>query len=331
MTETRNLQLLRILGMIRDLSVARNGVSIQDLRDRYGVTRRTVERDLLAIEEAGYDIETLITDDLGKVRKRIRTATSEMLLPVTSTELAAARAGVASLERDAPTAVVSVLRMLVNRLEGLQSRAVSVDADVLAQAQAIAPRPHTLAVADAGLLDLLNAAILRCERLRIGYRKGGMGEPRAYLVEPYGILYGEKGYLVWRGVEDRQWRLFALPSIDKAAFADASFVRDPDFVLSDFAAQSFGIYREKPFDVVLHILPSGLHRLQNHSFHPTQVVERREGGGAIVRFSASGLIEMSWHLFTWGEDLRILAPVELIETYSAQLKAARAALGEISA
>ncbi|WP_395708167.1 WYL domain-containing protein [Reyranella sp.] len=31
----------------------------------------------------------------------------------------------------------------------------------------------------------------------------------------------------------------------------------------------------------------------------------------IVRFRAGGLMEMCWHLYTWGADVEVLEPAEL--------------------
>lgn len=167
MSSARNVQLLRVLGMIRDLSAARTGVAIQDLRDRYGVTRRTVERDLGAIEAAGYVVETLPAPEPGTVRKRVLAGSGGLNLPVTAEELAAARAGVIALERAAPPAVAAALRMLVNRLEESQGLAVAVDAAALASSQAFVPAPGAVAGADAEVMEAVRAAVLRCERLRV--------------------------------------------------------------------------------------------------------------------------------------------------------------------
>lgn len=327
MSSARNTQLLRILGMIRDLSAARTGVAIQDLRDRYGVTRRTIERDLLAIADAGYAVETLNDPEPGKVRKRILAGSGGLHLPITAAELAAARAEVKALEREAPAPITASLRMLVNRLEETQTMAVAVDAEALAEAQSFLPRPGAIPTADAAVLDTIKTAILRCERLRIAYRKEGIEPPREYLAEPYGLLYGAKSYLVWRGVEDRKWRKFSLPYLDDAEPTGDTFLRDSVFNLDDFVSDGFGVYRQEPYDIVLKVLPQGMARLCHHTFHPSQTIEPTEDGGAIVRFTAGGLLEMCWHLFSWGGAVQVQEPGELTAIYADHLDQARQALG----
>jgi predicted DNA-binding transcriptional regulator YafY len=165
-------------------------------------------------------------------------------------------------------------------------------------------------------------AVLRCERVRVTYRKGGEEPAREYLAEPYGLLYGAKGYLVWRGVEDRKWRKFALPYLDRVEPTGEAFEREPSFVLADFVTDAFGVCREELLEVVLHVLPEGMARLRQHRFHPTQTVEPHPEGGAIVRFNASGLTEMCWHLFTWAGSVRIIEPKPLVAAYTAALQQA---------
>lgn len=326
MSASRNSQLLRLLGMIRDLSCARTGVSIRDLRDRYGVTRRTIERDIAAIESAGYTVETLPDLEPGYVRKRISAGSSSFGLPVTAEELAAAGAGIAALEREAPSCVAADLRMLVSRLEDAQTSAVIVDGGALGEAQAFLTRPGPRSDASAVVLEDLRQAILRCERVVVSYRKGGEGEAREYEAEPYGILYGARGYLVWRGVDDGNWRKFALPFIEKVAATGIPFQRDSAFNLADFAVQSFGVYLEEPLRVELRVLPSGMTRLRHHRFHPSEAVEQHPDGGAIVRFTASGITEICWHLFTWGADIRLIGPQVVADAYVQALDAARGAV-----
>jgi predicted DNA-binding transcriptional regulator YafY len=46
-------------------------------------------------------------------------------------------------------------------------------------------------------------------------------------------------------------------------------------------------------------------------FHPTQTVEEEADGSLLVRFRASGLLEMSWHLYSWGTSVEVLEPAAL--------------------
>jgi predicted DNA-binding transcriptional regulator YafY len=63
---------------------------------------------------------------------------------------------------------------------------------------------------------------------------------------------------------------------------------------------------------------------KNYRFHSSQQVEDHPEGGAIVRFRASGMLELAWHLFTWENKIEIVEPVSLRQYMTTQLRVALA-------
>ena len=62
------------------------------------------------------------------------------------------------------------------------------------------------------------------------------------------------------------------------------------------------------------IWPShGLAAPRPNGFHPDQVTEDQPDGSLIVRFHASGWMEMCWHLYQWGDAVEVLEPEALRE------------------
>jgi predicted DNA-binding transcriptional regulator YafY len=61
---------------------------------------------------------------------------------------------------------------------------------------------------------------------------------------------------------------------------------------------------------------------KNWRFHPHQTVELLPEGGALVRFRASGMLELAWHLFCWSNKIEIVAPVSLREQMATELRVA---------
>src|SRR5690606_4870496 len=99
-----------------------------------------------------------------------------------------------------------------------------------------------------------------------------------------------------------------------------------DFDLQVFAGQSFGIYQDAIEDVLLRITPEGAVEARGWRWHPTQTVEDQADGGVTVRFRASGMRELAWHLFSWGEQVQIVAPERLKTVMAEELTAAQRAL-----
>ena len=47
------------------------------------------------------------------------------------------------------------------------------------------------------------------------------------------------------------------------------------------------------------------------NFHPTQRLTEQPDGSLLVELEAGGLLEMCWHLVTWGSEVEILRPKRL--------------------
>jgi len=87
-----------------------------------------------------------------------------------------------------------------------------------------------------------------------------------------------------------------------------SFSRHLDFSLADFARQSFGVFQEEPFDVAWRFRPEVAADALEWVFHPDQTIKDQPDGSLIVRFRAGGALEISWHLYTWGDAVEVLEP-----------------------
>lgn len=83
-----------------------------------------------------------------------------------------------------------------------------------------------------------------------------------------------------------------------------------DFSLEDYAAQSFGVYQDPAQfgEVIWRFTPEAAARAAAFRFHPKQVLEWQDDGSLIVRFHAAGWLEMTWHLYQWGNKVEVIAP-----------------------
>ena len=78
--------------------------------------------------------------------------------------------------------------------------------------------------------------------------------------------------------------------------------------MQDWLADSFGIWREVPFDVEWRFLPEVADEAATYQFHPRQKVERLKDGSLMVRFRAGGRREMDWYLYRWGDKVEVRNP-----------------------
>lgn len=210
----------------------------------------------------------------------------------------------AALLREASTTLRAVMRP-----DAL--RQAEPDIAALMEAEGIAMRPGPRPTIAAGVLSTLRRAILGMQLVVVRYANPDSAEPAARILCPYGLLYGGRGWLVAHVDELPEMRLWRLDRIVSVDLLDRSFSRREDFSLQTYAAQSFGTFQEEPSDVVLRFAPEAADDAASWLFHPSQRLEEESDGSLTVRFHAGGTKEMSWHLFTWGTAVTIVAPTKL--------------------
>ena len=128
---------------------------------------------------------------------------------------------------------------------------------------------------------------------------------------PYGLIYGNRAFLVARNDWNDEPRLWRLTCMGDARLLDDRFERDPAFDLQRYARRSFGTFQEKPVRVVLRFDGTAATDAASFLFHPDQTVHEQDAGTVTVCFQAGGLDEISWHLVTWAETVTVERPVRL--------------------
>ena len=141
------------------------------------------------------------------------------------------------------------------------------------------------------------------------------------------MLYGMRHYLVAVADASSEPALWALLDIEAVRHEASVITKPPGFDLAAFAARSFGVHQEEPFDVVWRFSPAVAEDARSYRFHPSQTNEEQADGGLVVRFRAGGADEMCWHLFTWTPEVKVIAPDGLRNRYLEMLEAARVSIG----
>jgi len=314
----------RLLELARLLAATAEGLTLDEMAERLGVGRRTAERMRDAVREVFPQLEEV--DDPPTRRFRIPAGLDGLFQAPTAEELAALKAAGEMLAAQGAQARAGALRSLEQKVlsatRAAARRRLAPDLEALLQAETIAvsagPRPFE----DETVLSAVREALKSMSRLRFRY-EGGSTPGRMREVTPFGLLFGRSNYLVAQ--EDpasgpRNWRLDRIFDI---VVAEAAADRPDNFSLQDYADESFGIYHDAVQDVVLEMTPQGAADALGWRFHANQQVEAQADGRVIVRFRASGMRELAWHLFTWGDKVRVLAPELLRETLLAEIETAR--------
>jgi len=316
----------RLLELARLLAGTAEGLTLDEMAERLGVGRRTAERMRDAVREVFPQLEEV--DDPPSRRFRIPAGLDGLFQAPLAEELAALSAAAEMLAAAGAQARARALRSLEQKVlsatRAAARRRLAPDLEALLQAETIAvsagPRPFE----DEGVLSAVREALKAVSALRFRY-EGGSTPGRIREVSPLGLLFGRSNYLVAQEDAEagpRNWRLDRIFDVE---VLDRPADRPEGFSLADYADESFGIYRDGAQEVVLRVTPEGAEDALRWRFHANQSVEPQDDGSVIVRFRASGMRELAWHLFTWGDRVRIEAPALLRQTLVQEIEIARSA------
>ncbi|MCS3731371.1 helix-turn-helix transcriptional regulator [Bradyrhizobium betae] len=314
-----------LLRVALDMRASAEGISLEEIQRSYGISRRTAERMRDAIERVFPQMEQANPGEVPK-RWRIRSGPIANLAGISTEELAALSTAAHIAKRDSIADLSARLETLAAKLKSLirpeSARRIGPDLEALMEAEGIALRPGPRLAISNALLEDLRHTILACKKIRLHYRARGTGKLSHQLVCPYGFLYGNRHYLVAYSLEDtvNDYRLFSLANIEKLEVHQGSFRRRKDFSLQGFAERSFGVFQEDPLDVVWRFTPQAAPDARQYLFHPAQAFEDQPDGSLLVRFRAGGALEMCWHLFTWGDQVRVVEPTQLRALLQEQIR-----------
>ena len=290
------------------------GLTLDDIQRDFEVARRTAERLRNAVEDVFGPLDLV---DTGERRHhwRLRSATLRSLVTVSAEELAELSAAAEALDRAGLEERAAMLRELADKLRALVEQdaltRIEPDLQALMVAEGLAMRPGPRPRMDPGLLGLLRDAIKSGSVVAFDYRAQATGHVTRREVQPYGIIYGNRAFLVGHTERGPDLRLWRLANISAATSTGARFARNPAFNLQDFAKRSFGTFQEDPTAVQLRFAASVAADVNHFIFHPDQTVTANPDGSLTVRFTAGGLDEICWHLVTWGTHVTIDHPAHL--------------------
>ncbi|WGM31278.1 WYL domain-containing protein [Brevundimonas sp. NIBR11] len=323
----RHDKAVMVIELARRMAASAEGLTLDEMAFETGVGRRTAERMRDAVIMLFPSVEEV--SDPPTKRWRIRGGLSAFEQAPTATELLelskAAQGLRASGEASRAAALEGLERKLKSAMRSTTLNRLAPDLEALVRAETIAVQAGPRPSADEAMLATIRGAVLAQAPLGFTYSRPG-AEARRRSVAPCGVMFGRANYLVAADRESGRIQTFRLDRMSAVEAQDGFAPPPPEFDLGVFASQSFGIYQDEIEDVVLRVSPEGAAEARGWRWHPTQTLEDEPDGSVVVRFRASGMRELAWHLFTWGEQVTIVGPQRLKAVMAGELAAAQRAL-----
>ncbi|MDM9628428.1 WYL domain-containing protein [Rhizobium sp. S152] len=300
-----------LIRLARLAAARRTGISLEEICSEFDVSHRTAQRMTEALE----NVFTGVTQQDGTDRRRRWRVGDPMLdrlrpreeTAIEALEIAGRAAKAEGRGRHAK-ALSDLQEGLLSRLAPRDALRTEADAEAVLTGMGSVTKPGPRVNLKPAVLDAIIEALRGPFRLRLQYGEPGTPER---VIEPYGLLLGHRSYLVARQpVRGKMILNFRTDRINAAEALDESFAMAEDFSLEEYAAQSFGVYQDPTQygEVIWRFAPEAAARAMEFQFHPTQTLETMDDGSLVVKFMAAGWLEMTWHLYQWGDKVEVIAP-----------------------
>lgn len=300
------------------MASGRRGVCLAEIEEEFGCVRRTAQRMIEALQQAFPATEHYVSDDTRHYWRLPARSIAPLLSP-SAGELAAMTNAISELERAGLAYEAAKMRLLDRKVRALvppdTSARLAVDEEALLEAMGHAARPGPRPVLNPDVDEEIATSLKGPFLLRIAYKSRADENPVERIVAPYGLLLGARRYLVARDIakDDGRLRHYRVEDIAEAAHLETTFEIPESFDLAAYAERAFGSFHndDEYGEVIWKFEPRAADRARRFLFHPRQEVKDLDDGSIIVRFEASGRLEMCWHLYAWGDCVEVLAPPAL--------------------
>jgi len=311
----RNEQLVRQWNILMKLAAHRNvGVTVAEMVEEHGVARRTIERDLDALSQAGFPLGIISQDGAQKYWGVMGPAPDMPPFPLDQEELIAMwlASGLFDFFEGTP---------YKDGMDRLRSKiAATLPPRVVARLEDIdthfAPIHHERALyrEKQGIVATLNEAILAHRVCRMIYFNPAWEKPREYTIKPCGIVVHRQILYLAVFVSGRtDLTIFSIRRIHQIEMTNEGFDLPEDFSLAASIDCNFGIYQGEPVEVRVRFGPEVAHYPEEILFHPTQVNAKNADGSVDVTMKVGGLPEVVWWVLSYTDHIQVLEPPELAE------------------
>ena len=313
MDKPRYSRVSDILDLAVFMSSKINGITITEIMERYNVSRRTAERmrdSLTCIFPAVGEIETPDNQKhWGFINYSISNLISFNDEEIINLETLAKQTSNKELKLQ--------LQKTLDKIKAINIKNKLSDEDkikLLMQTQGYAIKQLPKYKIDIETYIAVKTALSDSKVIEGTYHN------KKRLIEPLGLIYGDKTYLIgYEKAKGKDIYTYTLHKFKNLKVTNKSF-KKPDFNLQEFANRSFGVYQSEILDVELEFDKELAPEAMEYSFHPTQTMKKLKDGRLIVNFKACGDREIIWHIFKWGSGCKINSPKKLKDEYKKYLK-----------
>ena len=289
------------------------GITISDIMERYAVSRRTAERMRDSLLNIFPEVDEIETNDTLKHWGFSNNVISSLISchpkEIANLEQMQRRTTNKELKKEL-TDTITKIKALTNKRQTNAEENI----ELFMQTEGYAVRQMPQYNINIETLEIIRKALQSSKIVT------GIYHDKKRTLEPLGMIYGEKIYLIAKekakgdGIYN-----FLLHKFSDLKLSEKTFDKG-DFNLQEYAKESFGVYHGEILNVKLLFSKELAQEASNFNFHPTQKGKFNDDGTYTVTFKASGNKEIIWQVFRWGDGCKIVAPKSLHDEYKQYLQ-----------
>ena len=248
-TLSRQLRLMRILAS------RRLGVTVEELASEFGVSSKTIRRDLNRFREVGFPLDEAI-EEHGRRRWSMsgESITGTGLSFDEAFALLLATQTIGSLDG---TEIGEAARSAVAKLRSGLSESVLAYCDRLSQSISLIQSRGVDYADKADILETILLSHEECFNVFIAYQSRRSTEPISYPIAPYAIRqYQNSVYVIGHSDQHGEVRCFKLDRISEAEKTTFPFTLPSGFDAEEHLASAFGIFGGEAEQVRIKIAAS---------------------------------------------------------------------------
>lgn len=162
--------------------------------------------------------------------------------------------------------------------------------------------------------EVIQRAIHRRLILNITYRCRREEKLITADFSPLHLIYTNAWYVMGKINLSRQIQSIKLENIEKIEKTDKCFFDEEEFKPSDHLGRAWATVPEgRLYNIVLKFAPEVAHEITSVKWHDTQYATIEQDGSAVLEFRVDGLNEIVWWILGFGDKVEVLRPEVLRE------------------
>lgn len=312
----RVIRILELLSMGRYLTSSELHLAFEK-----EVTLRTIQRDMITIQQAGIPLiceKNYKKENVWSFPRDYR----RMILPsIQKGELMSLYILKAYLKEFRGTKIEDNLASVIDKLEDMAPGEVYLDLDTtddLVWDQDYGAYDYSQ------LDDLINQvinAIIKKKWIHITYQSRNENTSKTFQIFPYRLFsYHGSIYLAAYTPQHQNTISLVLQRIKSLTLAENIIDTVPPFNMEDYRNNRFGVFSGPVEKIRLRIDPRYIIYFRNRSWHPSQEVKMQNDGSMILTMEAPLSPELLTWIIGWHEGIKVISPDRLIDGILIKLK-----------